>query len=88
VEGAVKFVIGPFLIVAGILFARRWWKRRDQRRERGVLPLMFAGMWVDERGQPASISQILRSFLGAWEMFAAFVFLLMGAGFLLSGGQS
>ena len=84
-EGALSYLIGPLLIVAGLFAGLRWWTKRHQRSELGILPLYAAGIFMDEKGQPASIKRVFQSFAAAWQLYLALALLALGSAILISG---
>jgi len=85
VEGAVNYIIGLLLVVAGVIFALKWWSGRHKRTENGILPISAASMMIDERGHRTSVSRTFQAFAAAWPLYLAFVLIALGSAVLISG---
>ncbi len=81
----MKYVLGLLLISGGIFSAYRLWAERHVRRSKGILPTSYASIGVDDKGMPATVEQIVRSFIGAWKLYLSIILMAFGSAVLFSG---
>ena len=84
-EGEVRYFIAILLVGLGLTLVRRWWGTRRERKDNGILPMSAAAMWIDEKGQPASIPQVLRAFSEGLPLLFGIVLIVFGFVILFAG---